>query len=60
MALTEEQIRKIMIKEIKSKTMLVSILDVEKIKKEHLDEGWEIFNETPLNGRVKITFRKVK
>lgn len=60
MSLTDEQIAKIMTKEIKSKTILVSSDDIEKIKEEHFKDGWELVNVVPLNNRFKITFKKVK
>lgn len=60
MKLTDEQIRKIMEKEIKCKTLLVSFEDLEKTKQEYLDDGWEFVNAVPLSNRFKVTFRKVK
>lgn len=60
MSLTDEQIAKMMTKEIKSKTILVSFEDLEKVKEEHIKAGWELVNVVPLNNRFKITFKIVK
>lgn len=60
MSLTDEQIAKMMTKEIKSKTILVSFEDLEKVKEEHIKDGWELVNVVPLNNRFKITFKIVK
>ena len=56
----DARIRELMEKEIKSKTLLVKPEDLEKVKKEYLDEGWTLVNTVEVNGRIKITFTKVK
>ena len=60
MSLTDEQIRKIMEKEIKSKTILVEASRIEEVKKEYLDDGWTLVSTVEMNGRYKVTFTKVK
>ena len=60
MKLTDEQIRNILVKDIKSKTILVSKSDLEQVIKEHTDDGWTLVRSTELNGKVKVTFEKVK
>ena len=58
MKLTDEQIRSIMVKEGKSKTILVSPTDRKKTIKEHEKDGWKLIKESELNGKVKLTFEK--
>ena len=60
MKLTDEQIKSILVKDIKSNTILVSKDDLDKIIKEHTDNGWTLVRSTELNGRIKVTFEKVK
>ncbi len=60
MKLTDEQIKSILVKDIKSKTILVSKDDLDKIIKEHTDNGWTLVRSTELNEKVKVTFEKVK
>ena len=60
MKLTDEQIKAILVKDIKSKTILVSRDDLDKIIKEHINDGWTLVKSTELNGRIKVTFEKVK
>lgn len=60
MKLTDEQIKAILVKDIKSKTILVSKDDLDKVIKEHTDNGWTLVRSTGLNGRIKVTFEKVK
>ncbi|MCQ3034965.1 MAG: hypothetical protein MJ248_01895 [Bacilli bacterium] len=52
--------RKLLSKDIKSKTLLVSLENLDSIIKEHIDDGWELKNKVEVNGRYKITFTKVK
>ena len=58
MKLSDDQIRSIMVKEGKSKTILVDPIDKEKILKEHENDGWKLVKESELNGKVKLTFEK--
>ena len=60
MKLTDEQIKAILVKDIKSKTILVSKSDLERVIKEHTDDGWTLVRSTELNERIKVTFEKVK
>lgn len=60
MKLTDEQIRNILVKDIKSKTILVFKSDLERVIKEHTDDGWTLVRSTELNEKVKVTFEKVK
>ena len=60
MSLTEEQIAKMMTKEIKAKTILVDADKVDDTIKEHEQDGWTLVSKTPLNDRFKLTFKKVK
>ena len=54
MKLTDEQIKSILVKDIKSKTILVSKDDLDKIIKEHTDNGWTLVRSTELNGRINF------
>lgn len=56
----DARIRELMEKEIKSKTLLVNPEDLEKVKKEYLDDGWTLVSTVEVNGRIKVTFTKVK
>jgi len=58
MKLTDDQIRSIMEKEIKCKTLLTDLDKVDSIVEEHSKDGWELINKTEINGRAKLTFRK--
>ena len=58
MKLTDEQIRSIMIKEGKSKTLLVDLDEAEKVMESHEKEGWKLIKKSEVNGRVKLTFEK--
>ena len=58
MKLTDEQIRSIMVKDGKSKTILVDNVDTEKIIKDHEKDGWKLLKKSELNGRTKLTFEK--
>lgn len=60
MALSEEQIKSILIKDIKCKTILVSKEEKEKIINEHQNDGWKLIKELEINGKIKITFEKIK
>lgn len=60
MKFSDEQLQKILVKNIESKTLLVSLSDVEKVKEEHLKQGWRIYHESEINGRIKITFQREK
>ena len=58
MKLTDEQIKSIMTKEGKSKTILVDNEEVEKTIENHRIEGWKLVKQSELNGRTKLTFEK--
>ncbi len=58
MKLSEDQIRSIMVKEGKSKTILVDLNEVEETIKNHEKEGWKLIKQSEINGRVKLTFEK--
>ena len=58
MKLTDEQIASMLVKEGKSKTILVELVDKEKVLKKHEKDGWKLVKESELNGRVKLTFEK--
>lgn len=60
MALSEEQIKSILIKDIKCKTILVSKEEKEKIINEHQIDGWKLIKEIEINEKIKITFEKIK
>ena len=58
MKLTDEQIRSIMVKDGKSKTVLVDNNDVTKVIQDHEKDGWKLLKKSELNGRTKLTFEK--
>ena len=58
MKLTDEQIRSIMVKDGKSKTILVDPKEESKVIEDHKKEGWKLLKKTELNGRTKLTFEK--
>ena len=58
MKLSEEQIRSIMTKEGKSKTILVDLNEVDKTIQTHKEEGWKLVKQSEINGRAKLTFEK--
>lgn len=58
MVLSDEQIAAIMVKEGKSKTILVDNEQVTKVIEEHQIEGWKLVKQSVLNGRTKLTFEK--
>ena len=58
MKLTDEQIRKIMVKDGKSKTILVDNNEVIKVIEDHKKEGWKLLKKSEINGRTKLTFEK--
>ena len=58
MKLSEEQIRSIMVKEGKSKTILVDLNEVEETIKNHEKIGWKLVKQSEINGRAKLTFEK--
>jgi len=60
MSLTDEQIAKMMQKEIKAKTILVDLNQADDLISECLNDGWELVNKIIINSKAKITFRKVK
>lgn len=58
MKLTDEQIRSIMVKDGKSKTILVDNKDITKVIEDHQKDGWKLLKKSELNGRTKLTFEK--
>ena len=58
MKLTDEQIRSIMVKDGKSKTILVDSKEASKVIEDHQKEGWKLLKKSELNGRTKLTFEK--
>ena len=58
MKLTEEQIAKIMVKEGKTKTILVDDETVTNVIKDHVKDGWKLLKKSEINGRTKLTFVK--
>ena len=58
MKLSDEQIRSIMVKEGKSKTILVDQNKVEIVIEQHQKEGWKLLKKSEINGRTKLTFEK--
>ena len=58
MKLSDEQIRSIMVKEGKSKTILVDQNEATKIIEDHQEEGWKLVKKSEINGRTKLTFEK--
>ena len=58
MKLTDEQIRSIMVKDGKSKTILADSKEAPKVIEDHQKEGWKLLKKSELNGRTKLTFEK--
>ena len=58
MKLTDEQIRSIMTKESKSKTLLVDTKNVKKTIDIYKKDGWKLVKQSELNGKTKLTFIK--
>ena len=58
MKLSDEQIRSIMVKEGKSKTILVDQNKVDIVIEQHQKEGWKLLKKSEINGRTKLTFEK--
>ena len=58
MKLTNEQIASIMVKDGKSKTILVDQIEEARVIENHLKEGWKLLKKSELNGRTKLTFEK--
>jgi len=58
MKLTDEQIAKIMVKDGKSKSILVDNNEVTKVIEDHEKDGWKLLKKSEINGRTKLTFEK--
>jgi len=58
MKLTDEQIKSIMVKDGKSKTILVEPAEITKVIEDHEKDGWKLLKKSELNGRTKLTFEK--
>lgn len=56
----DEKIKELFLKDIKTKTILISFEEFEIVKKEHEEEGWKMINSVVVNGKYKVTFQKVK
>ena len=56
----DEKSKKLFSKDIKTKTMIVSLEELEKVKKEYEEKGWKMISSSPINGRYKVTFQIVK
>lgn len=56
----DEKIKELFSKDIKTKTMIVSLEELEKVKKEYEEKGWKMISSSPINGRYKVTFQIVK
>lgn len=56
----DEKIKELFSKDIKTKTMIVSLEELEKVKKEYEETGWKMISSSPINGRYKVTFQIVK
>ena len=56
----DEKIKELFSKNIKTKTMIVSLEELEKVKKEYEEKGWKMISSSPINGRYKVTFQIVK
>ena len=60
MPLTDEEIKKILQKDIKTKTLLIDVISLEKVIKEHEENGWKLVRKLQINGKIKVTFQLVK
>lgn len=58
MKLTDEQIKSIMVKEGKTKTILVENKEADNVIDDHKKEGWKLLKKSEINGRTKLTFEK--
>jgi len=58
MKLTDDQIRSIMVKDGKSKTILVDLDEAPNTIKLHKKDGWKLIKQSEVNGRAKLTFEK--
>ena len=58
MKLTDDQIKSIMVKEGKTKTILVDKKEEAHVIENHLKDGWKLLKKSELNGRTKLTFKK--
>lgn len=58
MKLSDEQIRSIMVKESKSKTILVEPKNTGKTVDLYEKDGWKLVKQSEINGRTKLTFIK--
>ena len=58
MKLTDEQIKSIMVKEGKTKTILVDNKEADNVVDDHKKEGWKLLKKSEINGRTKLTFEK--
>ena len=58
MKLTDDQIKSIMIKEGKSKTILVDSEEAKNVIENHEKDGWKLIKQSKINSKVKLTFSK--
>lgn len=54
----DEKIKELFLKDIKTKTILISFEEFEIVKKEHEEKGWKMINSVVVNGKYKVTFQK--
>lgn len=47
-----------MVKEGKSKTILVDDNEVTRVIEDHEKDGWKLLKKSEINGRAKLTFEK--
>ena len=59
MPLTDERIREVLSKNIKSKTILIDVKDYEEIINNHIKDGYKLVKETKINEKIKLTFQKI-
>ena len=58
MKLSDDQIRSIMTKESKSKTLLVDSKNTGKTIEFYEEDGWKLVKQSEVNGRTKLTLVK--
>lgn len=58
MKLSDDQIRSIMTKESKSKTLLIDSKITGKTIEFYEKDGWKLVKQSEVNGRTKLTFIK--
>jgi hypothetical protein len=56
----DEKIHKFMSKNVEAKTILVDPKDYNNKILEYKNDGWSLVKECELNGRIKLTFERIK